>query len=186
MLNSIKNEVVKLSPAKDSLLNIRNWFDEVIDEVTLYSLQNDNDQTPVSFGDGRFYIGKITPEVQKSIIVSEQKMRLGKSVFVPVGEAISWCPDLEKQINDKVAHSSGRGIYVYTDREGYFAKGSYQVKRKKIMISYLLYHGEEIVGQPILLPSFKVTVDPQWVAEAVKMSIQKQLEQIVILKNINK
>ena len=54
------------------------------------------------------------------------------------------------------------------------------------MISYLLYHGEEIVGQPILLPSFKVTDDPQWVAEAVKMSIQKQLEQIVISKNINK
>jgi uncharacterized caspase-like protein len=184
MLNSIKNDVEKLSPSKDSLLNIRNWFDEVINQVDSYARRNKQAQSPISFGDGRFYIGKITPEIQQSIKVSPQKMRLGKSVFIGVEQAMTWCPDLDKRINAKVSSASGRGFYIYTDREGYYAKGTYRISKKKIIVSYILYRGEERInqGEPITLNSFKITDDPEKVADAVKVSIEAELGKLVIKK----
>jgi WD40 repeat protein len=189
LLDAMKNDINKLSPSQDSLLVIRNWFDIVIDQVTLYGQQNAKLQTPTSFGDGRFYIGKITSEVQESIDVSPQKMRLGKSLFLAVDIAKNWCPDLSQIIDEKLVRSSRESEYVYKMNDGsfgqdYYALGYYQVQNKNIIISYELFYRNKIVGEPIVINQFKITDDPAIVAEVVRLSIEEQLWKELKLKQV--
>jgi WD40 repeat protein len=185
LLNAIKNNASALSPAQDSLLVIRDWFDEVIQEVTVYAQRNAQAQSPTSFGDGRFYIGKITTDLQANIDVKAQKMRIGKSVFVPIDAAIAWCPDLDRRINEKLssASSSGRGEYVYSEREGYYAKGSYKIQKKKIMVSYALFKGDVMVSeQVVMIKPIPTSTDPALVADLIKESIEQELMKVVEVK----
>jgi WD40 repeat protein len=187
LLDAMKNDINKLSSNQDSLLVIRNWFDLVIDQVTQYGQQNAKPQTPTSFGDGRFYIGKITSEVQNSIDVSPQKIRLGKSLFLAVDIAKKWCPNLSQIIDEKLVSCSGEGEYVYKMNDGsfgqdYYALGYYQVQNKNIIISYELFYRDKIVGDPIVINKFKITDNPAAVAEAVKLSLEEQLD----IVNLNK
>jgi hypothetical protein len=138
----------------DSLLIIKNWFDEAIRMVEEYCINNNSRQEPQNFGDGRFYIGIINQKVRVSIVISEPKVRVGTCIFTdPSGEAEKAYPRLEQQISKAFSTKAGRGNWVnsQSDENAYHVVGTYLLSGKKLIFRYRIYYGKTQIGEAISL-----------------------------------
>lgn len=170
-------EVIK-SQENDTMLTVRNWFDETIEIVKEYSRINGNQQEPSSFGDGRFEIGNIDQNVRQSIQITCPKTRIGLSVFTdPTGEAKLIYPNLKSKINQHFETTSSRGSLVYSKNmdKAYRVEGSYRLEKKKIHVRYEIYLGSEQKGTAIVLDPLKGMSEDELVKEITE-SIQREIE----------
>jgi hypothetical protein len=170
-------EVIK-AQENDTMLTVRNWFDETIEIVKEYSRINGNQQEPSSFGDGRFEIGNIDQNVRQSIQITCPKTRIGLSVFTdPTGEAKLIYPNLKSKINQHFETTSSRGSLVYSKNmdKAYRVEGSYRLEKKKIYVRYEIYLGSEQKGAAIVLNPLKGMSEDELVKEITE-SIQREIE----------
>jgi hypothetical protein len=164
----------------DSLLIIKNWFDEAISMLESYCINNNQRQEPQSFGDGRFYIGIINQQVRGSIVISEPKVKVGTCIFTdPSGDAEIIYPGLEKQINKIFSTSAGRGNWVNSksDDNAYHVVGTYLLSGKKLIFRYRIYYGNTQIGESItlILPSKqKETELVEILTESIYTEVQKK------------
>ena len=94
----------------DTTLTVNKWFAQTITSVEEYASRNGQNQSPNSFGSGRFEIGNITKDVLAKIEIVPPKIRIGKCVFLdPTGEAEEKYPTLIQSINEALSQMNGRG-----------------------------------------------------------------------------
>ncbi len=172
-------EVIKTQKI-DTLLTVRDWFDDAIEAVAEYSRLNGNKQVPNSFGDGRFEIGNINEQVRGAININCPKTRIGLCVFTdPTGEAEQQYPTLGSKINQKFETSGSRGSLVYSKNldKAYRVEGSYRLEKKKIMVRYKVFLGSEQKGDAIELDPMKGLTEDE-IVKRITASIEKELERI--------
>lgn len=164
----------------DTLLTVRDWFDEAIELVKEYSRVNGNQQVPNSFGDGRFEIGNINEQVRQAIDISCPKTRIGLCMFTdPFGEAKQQYPTLASKINQRFESSGIRGTLVYSKNldKAYRIEGSYRLEKKKMKVRYEVYLGNEQKGDAIELDPMKGLTEEEMV-KRITASIEKEIERI--------
>jgi hypothetical protein len=164
----------------DTLLTVRDWFDEAIELVKEYSRVNGNQQVPNSFGDGRFEIGNINEQVRQAIEIRCPKTRIGLCMFTdPFGEAKKQYPTLASKINQRFESSGSRGTLVYSKNldKAYKVVGSYRLEKKKIKVRYEVYLGNEQKGDAIELDPMKGLTEEEMV-KRITASIEKEIERI--------
>ena len=77
---------VMQSEKDDIELTVRDWFEQTISRVEEYSNRNGQNQSPNSFGDGRFEIGNINELVRQQIDIKSPKIRIGECMLMdPTG-----------------------------------------------------------------------------------------------------
>ena len=138
----------------DTLLVVRNWFDETIDLVKDYSKANGNKQEPSSFGDGRFEIGNVNQDVREAIKITCPKTRVGACVFTANAATKLQFPNVQKRVNEYFS-SNGRGdnfVFSKNAEKAYHAQGLYLLIKDEMQITFDLYRGEEVVKEGVELP----------------------------------
>jgi WD40 repeat protein len=140
----------------DTSLIIRDWFEETIKLVNLYTQTNpQKNQVPSSFGDGRFEIGNINDFVRQSIDIQSPKKRIAKCIFLPVdAETESFCPDLENKIN-LILQSSKDFVLDDDSRDILNIQGTYVIKKKNIEVKFRIKKGDEVLSDWIILEQIK-------------------------------
>jgi len=161
----------------DTMLQVRKWFDETIEEVKDYSRINGNEQEPSSFGDGYFEIGNVNTEVREAIKITCPKTRVGTCVFVAQGQAKQQFPNVKQRVNEYFA-SKGRGdqlIYSRNTDKAYRTEGLYLQIKDETQVTYDLYRGEELAKSGIELPLRKYNNEDDLV-QAIVTSIALEIE----------
>ncbi len=160
----------------DTLLVVRNWFDETIDLVKDYSKANGNKQEPSSFGDGRFEIGNVNQDVREAIKITCPKTRVGACVFVAQGQAKAQYPNVKQRVNEYFA-SNVRGdqlVYSKNADKAYRTEGLYLQIKDETLVTYDLYKGEVLVKSGIELTQRKYTNEDELI-KAIVTSISDEI-----------
>ena len=164
---------------KDTLLVIREWFDETIDLVKDYSRANGNKQEPNSFGDGRFEIGNINNEVRQKIDISCPKTRIGMCDITMNIDAKAIYPQLRQKVNNHFVTPSTRGDFVFSKNldKSYRVVAACNVSKKKVEMYYDIFLADQQIGNTILLPKVKNKTEEELV-KLLTESITAEIEHI--------
>ncbi len=156
---------------KDSILQINKWFESTLGLVKDYTVSNNRNQTPETFGNGRFEIGYVNNAVKDHINIDQPKPKVGISVFIdPTGDAEKKYPSLEKMVNDHFKQSGSRGAFISTgsNEKAYYAKGSIFLEKDKLKVRYTLYYGDLPIAKPMNMPVMKVLSEEELVSKVIK------------------
>jgi WD40 repeat protein len=163
----------------DTLLVVRNWFDETIDLVKDYSKANGNKQEPSSFGDGRFEIGNVNQDVREAIKITCPKTRVGACVFTANAATKLQYPNVKQRVNDYFLNKVRGDQFIYSKNieKAYRTEGFYSLANSKIQVTYDLFKGEELIESNIELTMKKYNSEDELVA-AILNSITQEIEKL--------
>ncbi|MDG1841970.1 MAG: caspase family protein [Crocinitomicaceae bacterium] len=178
LLNSMKSG--------DTTLTVNKWFSHTISLVEEYASRNGHNQSPNSFGSGRFEIGNITKDVRGQIDIVPPKIRIGNCFFMGTGEAEAKYPSLIQSINKELSKMNGRGerlVYSSSSDKTYSAKGTYYFRKKKLMLRYKIYYDNKEIPnlKAVVLGPFKNKSEKE-ITLAVLESFKNTLSKVSKIK----